>query len=127
MNDRTIFIVDEVVLKAGAARDFVAAYLDEYAPAAQRRGLTLDRVIVTPPIWLDDDSNTVTATWSVPGTRAWWQTMIVARHDPSPSQWWADMAPLIVERSRSMAADVGDVDGLCMAEGLDVVEGLDDV
>ncbi|PHV67088.1 hypothetical protein [Williamsia muralis] len=113
MSDRTIFVVDQVVLKPGAARDFVAAYLDEYAPAAARRGLILDRIIVTPPVWLDDASNTVTATWSVPGPRAWWQTMVAARHDPAPAQWWTDVAPMIVERSRSMAADVGDVEGLC--------------
>ena len=104
MSDRTIFVVDQVVLKPGAARDFVDAYLDEYAPAATRRGLTLDRIVV---------SNTVIATWSVLGTRDWWQTMVASRHDPAPAQWWTDKAPMIVERSRSMAADVGDVEGLC--------------
>lgn len=113
MSDRTIFVVDQVVLEPGAARDFVDAYLDEYAPAATRRGLTLDRIVVSPPVWLDDASNTVTATWSVQGPRDWWQTMVAARHDPAPAQWWTDKAPMIVERSRSMAADVGDVEGLC--------------
>ncbi|MEY1677104.1 hypothetical protein AB4Z55_23320 [Gordonia sp. ABKF26] len=113
MSDRIIFVVDQVVLKPGAARDFVDAYLDEYAPAATRRGLTLDRIVVSPPVWLDDASNTVTATWSVQGPRNWWQTMVAARHDPAPAQWWTDKAPMIVERFRSMAADVGDVEGLC--------------
>ncbi|WP_168706688.1 hypothetical protein [Gordonia paraffinivorans] len=113
MTDRTIFVVDQVALKPGAAREFVAAYLSEYAPAATQRGLTLDRILVTPPVWLDDDTNTVTATWSVPGTRAWWQAAVAARHDPAPSEWWAQMAPMIVERTRTMAADAADVEGLC--------------
>ena len=113
MSDRTIFVVDQVVLKPGEARDFVTAYLDEYAPAAKRRGLTLDRIVVTPPVWLDDASNTVTATWTIQGTQSWWQTMVAARHDPAPAQWWSDMASVIVKRSRSMAANVRDVEGLC--------------
>ncbi|MFJ6095701.1 hypothetical protein [Williamsia muralis] len=113
MSDRTILVVDQVVLKPGVAREFVTAYLDEYAPEAARRGLKLDQVTVTPPVWLEDASNTVTATWSVQGARAWWQTMVAARYDPAPARWWTDMAPMIVERSRSMAADVGDVEGLC--------------
>ncbi|TYQ10303.1 UNVERIFIED_ORG: hypothetical protein L601_002600000660 [Gordonia westfalica J30] len=113
MTDRTIYIVDQVVLAPGAARDFVAAYLDEYAPAAAERGLTLERITVTPPVWLDDDSNTVTATWSVVGPRAWWEAAVRARHDPGPARWWSEKSPMIVERSRSMAADVNDVEGLC--------------
>ncbi len=113
MSDRTVLVIDQVVLEPGAARGFVAAYVDEYAPAAAARGMTLDRVIVSPPVWLDDGSNTVTATWSVPGPRAWWRSMIAARHDPGPTEWWAKMAPVIVDRSRSMASDVVDVDGLC--------------
>ncbi|MGV9709051.1 hypothetical protein ACWDTI_00090 [Gordonia sp. NPDC003424] len=113
MNDRTIYVVDQVVLQPGKGREFIDAYLSEYAPGAVDRGLTLDRVLVSPPVWLDDEPTTVTALWTVAGPAAWWHAAIRGRHDLSTVQWWESVAPLIVRRSRSMAAAAADVEGLC--------------
>lgn len=117
MSSRTIYIVDRVVLTPGSARSFIDAYLSEYAPTARERGMTLDRLLVSPPVWVDGETNTVTATWTVPGPAQWWQAAVRGRHDPGPARWWASKAPLIVERSRSMEAAVDDVHALCDLEG----------
>ncbi|WP_280423781.1 hypothetical protein [Nocardia carnea] len=113
MDDRTIYIVDRIVLTPGSARAFIDAYLGGYAPRARERGLTLDRILVSPPAWVDGETNTVTATWTVQGPRAWWAAAVGARHDPEPARWWESMAPMIVERTRSMAGRAEDVEGLC--------------
>lgn len=113
MDDRTIYIIDRIVLRPGSARAFIEAYLSAYAPQARERGLTLDRILVSPPAWVDGETNTVTATWTVPGPKSWWAAAVSARHDPEPARWWDSMAPMIVERTRSMASRAEDVEGLC--------------
>jgi hypothetical protein len=113
MTGQNIHIVDRVELEPGRAREFVTAYLADYAPRAVEIGMTLDGVLLSPPLWLDDDTNTVTATWTVRGHAEWWRTAIARRFDAAFTGFWDDVAPLISSRSRSMAANVDDVDGLC--------------
>ena len=113
MDDHIIYVIDQVVLEPGRARTFIDAYLSDYAPRVRERGLTLERILVSPPVLIDGETNTVTVTWTAAGTRSWWAAAVSARHDPVPAQWWASMAPLIVERTRSMAAHAEDVEGLC--------------
>lgn len=113
MKAETIYVVDRVVLKPGCGREFVEAYSRDYAPTARARGMTLDRILLSPPMWFDDESNTMTALWMVQGQAEWWKSAIKGRHDPAHAAWWAGMAHLIQERSRSMAASIDDVDRLC--------------
>lgn len=112
MADAEVFVIDRVVTRPGCARAFVDRYLDEYAPGARGRGMTLRDVLVSPPIWFIDQPNTVTITWTLPGPRAWWEMTWQGRPDPSLGQWWDGIAGLIVERTRNVAAAAADVDGL---------------
>ncbi|RAV07597.1 hypothetical protein DQP55_21505 [Mycolicibacterium sp. GF69] len=107
-----VYVVDRVVTQPGRAREFVDTYLAEYAPGARERGMTLREILVSPPIWFDDQSNVVTATWTLPSPRAWWEMTWKGRPDPSLGQWWDGIAELIVERTRNVAAAADDVDGL---------------
>ena len=109
---RKIFVVDRVVTEPGRAREFVDAYVAEYVPGARERGMTLDHLLVSPPIWLDDESNTITVTWTVDDVAGWWNMTRLGRPDPALGAWWERMEPLITERSRSMAAAAEDVEGL---------------
>lgn len=113
MADGAVFVIDRVVTRPGCARRFVDAYLTEYAPGARERGMTLRDILVSPPIWFEDDSNVVTATWTLPGARAWWEMTWKGRPDPTLGEWWSRIDELVVERSRSFAASTDDVDGLC--------------
>lgn len=116
MADGEVFVIDRVVTRPGCARQFVDAYLAEYAPGARERGMTLRDVLVSPPIWFDESEeqvNTVTITWTLPSAQAWWQMTWKGRPDPALGQWWTRVGALVVERSRSFAAAAADVDGLC--------------
>ncbi|OBH80588.1 hypothetical protein [Mycobacterium scrofulaceum] len=113
MADGRIFVIDRVVTRPGCARKFVETYLAEYAPGARSRGMTLRDVLVSPPIWFTDQSNTVTITWALPSAQAWWEMTWKGRPDPTLGKWWDQIEELVAERSRSVAAAADDVDGLC--------------
>lgn len=113
MADGKVFVIDRVVPRPGCARRFVDTYLAEYAPGARDRGMTLRNILVSPPIWSEDLSNTVTITWTLPSARAWWEMTWKGRPDPALGEWWSRIGELIEERSRSVAAAADDVDGLC--------------
>lgn len=106
-------MIDRVITQPGRAREFIDRYLAEYAPGARERGMTLREVLVSPPIWFDDQPNTVTITWMLPSPQAWWEMTWKGRPDPSLGHWWSQIDAMLSERSRSVAAVAGDVDGLC--------------
>jgi hypothetical protein len=99
-----VFVIDRIVTAPGRAQTFIDAYLAGYAPGARERGMTLQDMLVSPPIWFDDQSNVVTITWSLPSPEAWWQMTRKGRGDPSLGQWWDSIADLIIGRHRSVAA-----------------------
>lgn len=113
MADGAVFVVDRVVTRPGCTREFVDAYLTGYAPGARARGMALQQVLVSPPIWFEDQPNTVTVTWALPSARAWWEMTWQGRPDPAVGEWWTGVGHLVAERSRSVAAEADDVDGLC--------------
>ena len=108
-----VYVIDRVLTRPGCAKLFVDRYLAEYVPGARARGMTLRNVLVSPPIWFDDRSNTVTITWSLPTARAWWQMTWKGRPDPTLGPWWDGIGELVEERTRSVAAAADDVDRLC--------------
>lgn len=111
--DGEVFVIDRVVTRPGCARRFVDAYLADYVPGARARGMTLRDILVSPPIWFDDDANVITATWTLSGVRAWWEMTWKGRPDPTLGEWWSRIDELVTERSRTFAARADDVDGLC--------------
>jgi hypothetical protein len=111
--DAKVYVIDRVVTRPGCARAFVDRYLAEYAPGAVNRGMALDRILVSPPIWFTDQSNTITVTWELAGAQAWWEMTWQGRPDKALGQWWADIAELIESRTRTMASAADDVDTLC--------------
>jgi hypothetical protein len=117
MADGEVFVIDRVVTRPGCAREFVDTYLAEYVPGATARGMTLHAVLVSPPIWLDDASNTITVTWTLASPQAWWEMTREmtwkGRPDPGLGPWWDGIGRLVVDRTRSVAAAADDVDGLC--------------
>lgn len=113
MANGEVLVIDRVVTRPGCARRFVDTYLAEYAPGARDRGMTLRDIIVSPPIWWDEEVNTVTVRWALPDVQSWWQMTWQARPDPTLGEWWSGIDELVLERSRSFAAAAADVDGLC--------------
>lgn len=112
MAGEKVYVIDRIITEPGCGKKFVDAYMAEYVPNAQRRSMTLASVLVSPPLWTENESNVVTITWTVEGTAGWWAMTRQGRGDPTIGQWWEGCAPLIVERSRTMAADAADIEGL---------------
>ena len=108
-----VYVVDRVVTQPGCAKEFVDRYLAEYAPGAATRGMNLREVLVSPPIWFDDQPNTVTITWVLPSPQAWWEMTWKGRPDPSLGRWWDSVGALVADRTRSVAAAAGDVEEIC--------------
>lgn len=113
MSGGRVYVIDRMVARPGCARTLVDMYLSEYVPGAGDRGMTLNDVLVSPPIWSDDLSNTITITWTLPSTQAWWQMTWKGRPDARLGEWWSRIDALVVERTRSFAAAPEDVEGLC--------------
>lgn len=107
--DTTIYVIDEITALPGRGRELLAAYRERYAPGAEARGMTLDRILVSPPMWLDDDSNTIQISWTLKGAPAWWGMSFQSRTDPTVADWWAEADEMIVRRNRYFATAEADI------------------
>lgn len=112
MANETIYVVDEIVPQPGEGQALLEQYMKRYAPGAQVRGMTLERVLVSPPMWLDDQSNTLTITWTLQGAPAFWQMSFMGRSDPDVAAWWAEVDKRVLSRKRSFHAAAADVEAL---------------
>jgi hypothetical protein len=109
----TIYIVDQIVPKPGKGKEVLDTYMAKYAPAARaERGMTLVHQLVSPPMWLDEQSNTLTIIWTVQGAPAWWNMSFHGRRNPDVAGFWESIKPLIVSRHRSFSAEVADLGSL---------------
>jgi hypothetical protein len=106
----TVYLVDQVVVKPGQGEAFLNAYRERYVPGAQARGMRLEKTWVSPPMWLDDQSNTLLFIWSLQGAQGFWAMSFQGRQDPSLQQWWHEEAASMIEsRQRYLASDVVDL------------------
>lgn len=112
MSEETIYVVDTFVPHPGKAKAFLDLYMEHYAPGARERGMKLEGVQVSPPMWLEKQSNRLTVTWSLKGAAAWWQMSFVGRTDPKVTDWWAEVDELVTERHRAFSASPEDVERL---------------
>jgi hypothetical protein len=109
----TVHAIDEIVAKPGEGKALLDDYLARYAPGARARGMVLEQILVSPPMWLDDQSNTLVFRWSLAGAGAWWQMRFVGGNDPDVAAWWADADARAVSRRRYFASDPADVERHC--------------
>ena len=108
-----VYVVDELVARPGEGKAVLDDYLERYAPSAKARGMTLGQVLVSPPVWLDDQSNTITITWTVPGAEGWWGMRLAASADSGVEAFWDAADARLLSRKRSFAAAPDDVEALC--------------
>jgi hypothetical protein len=104
----SIFILDEIVVKAGLLADYRKAYRARYAPAARRRGMTLEAAWQSPP-GLDYDELPVTLyyLWSVADAAAWWAQRLSRTPDGRDERFeklafWRESDRMTVSRKRSV-------------------------
>lgn len=108
-----IHAIDEIVAKPGEGKALLEDYLARYAPGARERGMVLEQILVSPPMWLDDQTNTLTFRWSIADVAGWWQMRFVGGNDPAVDAWWAEADARAFSRRRFFAAEPADIEGLC--------------
>lgn len=105
-NSATVYVVDDVTTRPGAGEAFLEAYMSQYVPGAQARGLVLLHRLVSPPLWLGEQSNRLVFVWRAAGAAGVWAAKFTGRGDPELAAWWEREAAALVEsRSRAVFAD----------------------
>jgi len=112
MSAQTIYVVDEFVVAPGQGEALLQEYLAGYGPGAQARGFSLDRVLVSPPLWNHHAPNTVTVSWTIDGAGAYWNTLFQSRSDEALAQWWQDFSKKVITRRRTVHAAAADLEAL---------------
>lgn len=105
----TVYVIDDLLAAPGKGRELLAAYRERYVPGGVARGMTLERVIVSPPVWLEEASNRLTILWTVEGAGGWWGQAVQSRYDPAVREFWTSNQDLIVSRTRHFGAADADI------------------
>ena len=122
MSDK-VYIFDEITVAEADCARLRKAYLEDYAPSARARGMTLEGAWRSPPVVLADRAMTLHFLWSVPDVGAWWAMRLgAARADPTQDvpiarsddklRWWQWVDAIAISRKRSFMRDLegaGDV------------------
>jgi len=108
-----LYVLDELIAKPGEGLILLDAYMSDYSPGARARGMTLEHILVSPPLWMDDQPNTISITWSVAGAAGWWAMRLAAGADPGATAFWAAAGDRLLGRTRRFAAAPDDVESLC--------------
>jgi hypothetical protein len=104
-----VYVVDQLVARPGQAQALLQAYREHYIPGAQARGMRLEHSWVTPPLWLEEQSNTLLFVWSLPGAAGFWAMSFKSRQDPAVEDWWRQAASLVESRQRYVAGEVAEL------------------
>ncbi|TXH05962.1 MAG: hypothetical protein E6R07_03935 [Nevskiaceae bacterium] len=105
-----VYVIDRIVAKPGQAEALDRAYRERYAAGALARGMRLELSLLSPPVHLAEQSNTLLYVWSVAGAGGYWAMCFQGRQDPALQDWWwREAAALIETRERLVASDPADV------------------
>jgi hypothetical protein len=104
-----VYLVDRLTARPGRARELLQAYRERYMPGARARGLRLERTLLSPPLWLEDQSNVLEFVWVVDGGAGFWSMTQQARLDAAVQDWWREAQALIESRERCLSADIAEL------------------
>jgi len=98
-----ILVIDEVWPLTGMVETYRDAYLADYAPAARRRGMTLEAVLLTPPLVLAEGGNRLTFVWSIPDASGFWPVRFA--DEDTKHAWWDRSAAMTHRQERTLHTD----------------------
>jgi len=104
-----VYVIDRILAKPGQAAALARAYRERYVAAAQARGMRLELSLLSPPLMLEEQANTLLYVWSVAGAGGYWAMCFQGRQDPALQDWWREAAALIESRERLVSSDLADV------------------
>lgn len=101
-----MYIIDQILCKQGDGSRFLRYYMDNYAPGAKDRGMTLEHTIVSPPVWAAEVPNTLIIIWSVqPGAMGWGGMASKSRWNPEIPKFWKKVDGMVQSRHHYISAD----------------------
>jgi hypothetical protein len=74
-------------------------FRERYMPAAEQRGLHFVESLVSPPLQLQDQPNTLWLRWSLPDAGAFWAARY-ASGDPAVVGFWSELDSFVLKRER---------------------------
>jgi hypothetical protein len=112
-----IYIFDEIVVDTAQSESLAARYMQDYAPDARSRGMTLRAAWRSPAVEIPGRSVTLRFLWSVAGVGAWWQMRLGASRanpdlnvavegDDAKLGWWRWVDSIATSRKRTFMVDV---------------------
>ncbi len=108
--DMEIYCVDRFIVKPGEGREFLDYYLNGFKEKAEGYGMVLKSTMISPPVWLDNASNTIEVTWAIAGFNGWAAMVNASRYDSETLSWWREVRSKVLEQDRSYYAKEEDME-----------------
>lgn len=108
--DTPLYCIDRFVTKPGDGAAFLEYFLGEYLEKAQGYGMELKSRLVSPPIWLDNASNTIELVWGIAGFNGWAAMVNASRYEPETLTWWPSVHERVLSHDRSYYANDMDLE-----------------
>lgn len=108
--DMTVYCVDRFETKPGEGKAFLDYYMENFPEKAEQYGMKLESALVSPPVWLDNASNTIEVTWSIAGFNGWAAMVNASRYQPETLAFWREVRSKLVSQDRSYYAKSEDME-----------------
>lgn len=108
--DMEVYCVDRFVVKPGEGQDFLDFYMNGFKEKAESYGMVLKSTLVSPPVWLDNASNTIEVTWAIAGFNGWAAMVNASRYDSDTLAFWREVRSKVLEQDRSYYAKEEDME-----------------
>lgn len=110
--DTEIYCIDRFVTKPDQGKEFLEYFMGEYLEKAQSYGMTLKSTLVSPPLWLNNASNTVEIVWAIAGFNGWANMVNSSRYQPETLAFWREVRTRVVSHDRSFFGNESDLEVL---------------
>ena len=101
----TIHLVDELTVAPGRRAELLARLTSDYLPLVAQSGVQCSRAVCHPPEDVPGEPTDLVLWWDLDDVAAVWKRRTQAL-DGLEAQFWADVAPLLLDRRRRYYDDV---------------------
>jgi hypothetical protein len=101
----TIHLVDQLTIAPHRRAEVLARLRSDYVPLAIRSGLRCERAVCNPPDDVPEDPTHLVVWWELDDVPALWKRRVQALDGPE-AEFWIEVAPMLLDRSRRYYTDV---------------------
>lgn len=110
--DTEIYCIDRFVTKPEQGKEFLEFFMSEYLEKAQSYGMTLKSTLISPPLWLNNASNTVEIVWAISGFNGWANMVNSSRYQQETLAFWREVRQRVISHDRSFFGNESDLEVL---------------